>query len=160
MTGADRGPGVRFPPPTLFVTALAFGWLLDTRVRRLAMVHGAGEAHSLEIVGWAMVALGLMLAMWGALTFLRHKTAIYPHHPASMIVQAGPYRFTRNPMYLGFTIAHVGAAFVMNGWWPLLLLPVVLGLLLRLVIRREERYLTEAFGEAYVAYQGRVRRWL
>lgn len=159
MTGGDRGPGVRFPPPTLFVAGIAIGWLVDTRVRRLPVVDAESVARRLDVIGWTLIALGLLLAGWGALTFLRHKTAILPHHPASAIVEAGPYRFTRNPMYLGFTIAYLGGALAINTWWAMLLLPIVILLLDRLVIQREERYLTTAFGEEYLAYQRRVGRW-
>lgn len=159
MTGTEVGPGVRFPPPTLFVVGLAVGWLLDARVRRLAIAGSPSIAGILDFAGLTLVALGLVLAAWGALTFLRHKTAIIPHRPASTIVVAGPYRLTRNPMYLGFTTAYLGSALVMNTWWAMLLLPLVLILLDRLVIQREERYLTAAFGEEYVAYQRRVGRW-
>ncbi len=159
MTGLDRGPGVRFPPPTLFVAGLGLGWLLEARVRRLEILDSASAARLGDLIGWTLVALGLLLAAWGALTFLRHRTAIIPHNPASTIVVAGPYRFTRNPMYLGFTTAYLGGAFAMNSWWAMMLLPVVMILLDRLVIQREERYLTAAFGEEYIAYQRRVGRW-
>jgi len=63
-------------------------------------------------------------------------------------------------MYAGFTLVYVGAAIIMNSMWPLALLPVVLGLLFLLVIRREEAYLADAFGEQYAIYRSRVRRWL
>jgi len=159
VSGTDRGPGVRFPPPTLFVAGLAVAWLVDTRIRHLAIVNSANAARFLDVVGWVLIALGLLIALWGALTFMRHKTAVYPHSPASLIVVSGPYRFTRNPMYLGFTLAYVGGTLWMNSWWPMLLLPVVMLLLDRFVIQREERYLAAAFGEEYIAYQRRVGRW-
>lgn len=129
-------------------------------MRRLPLVDSASAAQLLDVIGWMLVALGALLAAWGALTFLRHKTAILPHHPASAIVAAGPYRFTRNPMYLGFTMAYLGGSLTINTWWAMMLLPVVMLLLDRLVIQREERYLTAAFGEEYTAYQRRVGRWL
>jgi protein-S-isoprenylcysteine O-methyltransferase Ste14 len=63
-------------------------------------------------------------------------------------------------MYTGMTVTYVGIAALMNSAWPLLALPIVLALLVRLVIRREEAYLLDAFGEEYAAYRTRVRRWL
>jgi protein-S-isoprenylcysteine O-methyltransferase Ste14 len=75
-------------------------------------------------------------------------------------VTGGPYRRTRNPMYVAMTLLYLGASLLMNGLWPLLALPVVLAALTFAVIRREERYLSSAFGAEYDAYRRRVRRWL
>lgn len=72
---------------------------------------------------------------------------------------SGPYRFTRNPMYLSMTMIYLGITLLTNMLWPLLLLPFVIVVLQAAVIRREEKYLKEAFGEAYEAYCNRVRRW-
>lgn len=107
-----------------------------------------------------MLILGGIVAEWGFLTFLRARTAILPHHGASQLVTNGPYRFTRNPMYGGLTIAYVGIAAMIDFAWPMILLPVTLIALVRLVISREQTYLSSASGAEYIAYQARVRRWL
>ena len=73
---------------------------------------------------------------------------------------AGPYRLTRNPMYVSLAALYVGVSLFANSWWPLLLLPVVLLAVDRAVIAREERYLAGAFPAEYAAYRARVRRWL
>jgi len=85
---------------------------------------------------------------------------VIPMSPARAIVVTGPYRFTRNPMYVGLTVAYVGIALLVNMAWPLLTLPAVLIALRLFVIAREERHLRQAFPEAYAAYCARVRRWL
>lgn len=103
--------------------------------------------------------LGAALIAWGMVTFLRARTAIIPNHPASRIVESGPYRYTRNPMYMGFTVCYLGAALLLNSWWPFVFWPVCIVALTRLVIHREERYLAEAFGAEYEAYRQRVSRW-
>jgi protein-S-isoprenylcysteine O-methyltransferase Ste14 len=95
----------------------------------------------------------------GIATFARARTAIYPNQPARALVTTGPYRFSRNPMYLGLTAAYFGLALVLNWAWPLVLLPVVLGALSALVIDREERHLASSFGTAYTEYRRHVRRW-
>jgi protein-S-isoprenylcysteine O-methyltransferase Ste14 len=77
-----------------------------------------------------------------------------------LIVATGPYRFSRNPMYVAMSAVYVGLSLLMGVVWPLVLLPIVLLSLSALVIRREERYLGDAFGEEYGAYRARVRRWL
>lgn len=152
-----KSPGVRFPPPLLFVGGLAVGWLLDRRVRALPLV---GDGDVIATVGTALLAVGLSLMAWGMITFRLARTAIVPMRGASRLVERGPYRFTRNPMYTGMTLAYLGVAAILNSAWPLLALPIVLALLVRLVIRREEAYLLDAFGAEYSAYRARVRRWL
>ncbi|HEU4629476.1 MAG TPA: isoprenylcysteine carboxylmethyltransferase family protein [Gemmatimonadaceae bacterium] len=150
-------PGVRFPPPFLFAGGWLTGWLLH---RAWPLPLAAGAPPGLEAAALTLGAAGLALAMWGLLTFARVRTAIIPHHPARRLVVRGPYRFTRNPMYVGLTALYVALALLARSWWPLLLLPAVLALLVALVIRREERYLASAFGAEYEAYRRRVRRWL
>jgi protein-S-isoprenylcysteine O-methyltransferase Ste14 len=152
-----QSPAVRFPPPLLFVSGLVAGWLLGRFVRPLPL---AGDGYRLDTAGTVCMVLGVGLGAWGMITFRRAHTAIVPLYPASRIVTSGPYRFTRNPMYTGLTLAYVGLSLYMNSGWPLLALPIVLALLVRLVVRREEAYLRSAFPDEYVAYQARVRRWL
>jgi protein-S-isoprenylcysteine O-methyltransferase Ste14 len=101
-----------------------------------------------------------VLAIWGILTFRRHHTAIIPHKPASTIVTDGPYRFTRNPMYVGLALQFAGVSLLLDSWWAIALLPVVVAIIDRSVIAREERYLASAFGADYGAYRLRVRRWI
>lgn len=156
--GASSGPGVRFPPPLLFVAALALGWLIDRYVHAVALSPIVGGAR--VPTGGVLLGLGLVLSFWGMATFRGARTAIIPNRPASQLVSTGPYRFTRNPMYLGLTIATVGGAFLVDSAWPVALLPFALLVLVRTVIHREERYLRGAFGDAYVAYCARVRRFL
>lgn len=153
-----RHPGVRVPPPLLFVAGLLVAWALDRGVRSLPL-PGLGPAASAPL-GATLVLLGLAVVAWGIATFRRARTAIIPVRAASRLVASGPYRFTRNPMYTGFTIVYLGIAALMRSAWPLLLLPPVLAALVRLVIAREERYLSAAFGAEYDAYRARVRRWL
>lgn len=155
---SERGPNIRFPPPAIFVALFLVGLILE-RFWRIPIV-GDVRAPLLSIFGLALVGLGGFLVAWGMLTFRRHKTSILPFHPAAALAQNGPYRFTRNPMYVGLTTAHVGAALAMNAGWPLILLPVALYLILRFVIRREEDYLGRRFGVEYEDFKRRVRRWL
>lgn len=100
------------------------------------------------------------MLLWGLVTFLRARTAIYPNQPARQLVDHGPYRFSRNPMYVALTVVLIGVALLADNLWMLLLTPVVLCVLTVFVIRREEAYLTSTFGEHYTSYVNRVRRWL
>lgn len=155
-----NSPGVRFPPPSLFVAGFGIAWLVHTRVLGAHISPTALPDAVRVFLGWALVSGGAVLVAWGMLTFANAHTAIIPNRPASAIVDGGPYRFTRNPMYVGFTLVYTGGALLLNSAWPFAFLPFVLVALSRLVIAREERYLTEAFGEAYAEYRSRVRRWI
>jgi protein-S-isoprenylcysteine O-methyltransferase Ste14 len=151
-------PGVRFPPPLLFVAGFGVGWFLDRRVFPLHLTQFEGSF--LPVVAVVMVVVGLALMGWGLFTFKRAQTAIIPRYSASRLVTTGPYRFTRNPMYTGLTLAYAGGAVLISSAWALILLPAVLIALFITVIAREERYLSDAFGSEYASYCARVKRWL
>lgn len=151
------GPGVPFPPPTLFVGGLALGLLLH-RVAPLTL--GGPDSAGRELAGILLVLAGLGWTAWGMLTFHRARTAIYPRAAAARLVTWGPYRYGRNPMYVGLGIAYVGGTLLLNMVWPLLLLPLVYVALTALVVRREERHLAARFGDEYADYCARTRRWL
>ena len=158
--GSPKNPGVKFPPPFLFLLGLGLAWLLESRVKRVHLAGSIPTAHALELLGIAVLAAGLVLILWGLLTFARVRTGIIPYKPATQIVEHGPYRFTRNPMYTGMATAYLGGAFIMNSAWALALLPFVMFALYHLVIKREEYYLSSAFPTEYGDYTKRVRRWL
>jgi len=158
MSDVDRGPGVRFPPPFIFAGGFLLAWLLQ---RRVAFdISGGGPSAVQTVIGTVLLIAGLAWMASGLVTFGAKRTAVIPHRPARLLVQSGPYRFTRNPMYVGRACAYVGLSIVLNWVWPLILLPVVLIVLTTAVIRREETYLRAAFGADYEAYCRRVRRWL
>jgi protein-S-isoprenylcysteine O-methyltransferase Ste14 len=158
-THAPRArPGVRVPPPLIFVVGFLVAWVLDRFWRAIPLLSASSAA--LGPIGFVLLVGGVALSAWAMLTFRRAHTAIIPIRPARRVVSHGPYRFTRNPMYVGLTIAYIGIAVLYNSAWPLILLPLVLIVLVRTVIEREEAYLRVAFGTEYIAYQSRVRRWL
>jgi len=151
-------PGVRFPPPLFFI----FGFAVSLLVHKFLPLYLIADslAGVFSIIGRLCTLIGLAFMIWGLLTFLRFRTAVSPYRPASQVVTTGPYRFSRNPMYVGFTIAYMGGILAKNTLWALLLLPLVLWFLTVLVIRPEERYLARTFGSVYTDYANRVRRWL
>jgi protein-S-isoprenylcysteine O-methyltransferase Ste14 len=158
MTTANRGPGVKFPPPFLWVAAFVGGWLLNRVLLFEIDDDGAGTIQS--ALGAVVLVAGLAINFWGLGTFLRARTAIIPHRPARALVESGPFRYSRNPMYIAITMQYVGLALLLNFAWPLVFLPLVLALLVALVIRREEAYLRRDFGPDYDDYCRRVGRWL
>jgi len=108
------------------------------------------------IVMSALFGLGL----WAVLLFRRGGQNENPWKPTPHIEERGPFRLTRNPMYLQMVVVCLGVAVILMNWWVLLLTPVAGWLLQRLAILPEEAYLERKFGEAYLAYKRRVRRWL
>ncbi len=150
--------GVRFPPPLVFVLPFFLSFLLDRRLPFL--IFGDGPPAALSAAGVTLLAVGFGLMFWAVADFWRAKTDLLPFKPARTLVIVPPYTFTRNPMYLGLTLAYLGGAFATNWAWPLVFLPAVIWITAGFVISREERYLRSRFGDQYAAYCARVRRWL
>jgi protein-S-isoprenylcysteine O-methyltransferase Ste14 len=154
------GSGIRVPPPAIFIVAFLIGVWLEGAWYRIRLIGSDPTPRPLIIVGATLITAGVLVAVWGVVTFRHHRTAVLPFYPARALVDTGPYRFTRNPMYLGMTAAHLGGALLLNAGWPLILLPVALLFLVVTVIRKEEAHLTEAFPKEYADYRARVRRWI
>ena len=104
--------------------------------------------------GWPLILAGLWLGAWA----VRAAAGVDLDQP-NQLVDSGPYAFSRNPMYLAWTLGYVGVALVAGTAWPLLLLPVVL-VVTQIVVMREERSLERRFGDAYQSYKASVRRYL
>jgi protein-S-isoprenylcysteine O-methyltransferase Ste14 len=155
---SPAGPDIRYPPPLLFVLGIAAGWLL-CRAFPLPLI-GLTARSAAALVGWLLVALGTGLSVWGLATFRGAGTPVRPNKPASTLVTHGPFRLSRNPMYLGLSLVYLGVMLLMNSAWIVLFLPLVITTLHLTVIRHEERYLSATFGIAYDEYRRRVRRWL
>jgi protein-S-isoprenylcysteine O-methyltransferase Ste14 len=112
------------------------------------------------LLGVLLIAPAVVLALWCLLLFRWAGTAVEPWHPSTVLVTGGPYRLSRNPIYLAMAVAFAGLACAVDSLWLLALLPVLVLALDRGVIAREEPYLQRRFGAAYRDYRVRVRRWL
>ena len=157
--GAPRpAPNNKVRPTGLYIAGFLAGWVLHQRLE--FYIDGDGASTLQKAIGAAIIGGGIAITWWGLATFMRVRTGIMPDRPARQLVQFGPYRFSRNPMFVGFTAIYVGAAILLNLAWPLVLLPLVIAALTITVIRQEERYMQDQFGEEFVSYRGRVRRWL
>jgi protein-S-isoprenylcysteine O-methyltransferase Ste14 len=149
--------GVQFPPPLIYAGGFAAGYAAH-RVLPLRLWPGSTAVES--PLGWGLLVAGVLLALSAAYLFRRAGTTPNPTKPTSALVMWGPYRFTRNPMYVGMATLYVGGTLLLNDPWPLAFLPVILALVRRRVIAREEAYLERKFGDEYRAYKARVRRWI
>lgn len=154
-TQPQKHAGVFVPPPLVYVVVFLAAMLLD-RSKRFAFVATPAS----RVIGVALIVLAAALAVWSIGLFWRAGTSIVPIKASAAFVATGPYRFSRNPMYVSLLIAYAGAGFLSASFWPFLFLPVVVAVVGFVVIRPEERYLCARFGEAYESYQSRVRRWI
>ena len=155
MTSDQDNAGVAFHPPFLVVgLVLAAGVLY--RVSPLPFV----PAPVARPVGWTLLGLSFALFWWSVATLLRSGTNVPTNRPSTAVVSTGPYRFSRNPIYLSMLLLIVGGGFWVNSLWFLVMGPLFVGLINAGVIAREEAYLGRKFGATYEAYRGRVRRWL
>ena len=108
----------------------------------------------------AIMVSNLLIGLAAARGMLTAKTSLNPHRPTTALVLSGPFRFTRNPLYLGLTVFYAGLMLVFELTWGLLLLPIVIWLITTWVIVPEEKYLEQKFGMEYLNYKSRVRRWI
>jgi protein-S-isoprenylcysteine O-methyltransferase Ste14 len=149
-------PRSRIFPPLIPALAIAIGWGIG-RLAPLVLPLGGPVARW---TGIAVIVAAVALAMAANLHFRRSQTPANPTQTVTAFVTSGPFRLTRNPMYLGLTLLQTGAGVWLRNAWILLLLPATFFVLDRVVIPGEERLLTQLFGADYAAYTGRVRRWL
>ena len=148
-------PGVLAPPPLIYSAVLAVGLLAHT----LYLVTFLPNKVT-RTLGWPLIGAGLVLGFLGDRAMRNAHTNVSPYRPTTKLVTEGPYRFTRNPLYLSVTLVYGGVAILANALWAALLLPVVLGVMRYGVIEREERYLEQKFGEEYLRYEAQVGRWI
>jgi len=153
-TNEDR-PGVPIAPPLLFVIPILVSIVIE-HFFPTVFVHGPVR----WIAGVLLVAFGVALNIVGFITQKRAGTDPIPFNPTTKIVSHGLYRFSRNPMYIGFAFWTLGVAILINSLWALMAVPIGLILIDLLVVAREEGYLERKFGEEYLSYKRRVRRWI
>ncbi len=154
MTQSDN-PGVIILPPLLY--GIAFAVVLALRWFWPMPIFDNADALW---PGLALVMLAVVIALWGRSTLLAAGTNVSPSLPTTAIVTSGPFRFSRNPLYMALTLLYLGLTLAVNTWWGIVVLIPLLILMHRGVILREERYLEAKFGESYRKYCSKVGRYL
>ncbi len=147
--------GVKVPPPFIFLISILIGLGLN-RARPMSVVP---ENLAMPL-GVAFIVASIALAFLGFRELGRHKTTTRPDEPSSTIVKTGPYRITRNPLYVALGTLHLGIGLWTNSLWVVLMLIPTLIIMTKQIIAREEAYLERAFGEDYLRYKASVRRWI
>jgi len=148
---------MRVPVPWVFVLTYLLGAALES-IRRSTILVEAGLVST--VAGAILFAAGAVIAGWGLVIFYKARTTTVPGKSSLTLVTWGPYRLTRNPMYVGLTLAYLGEAGLLKQIWPVLLLPLTIGYLHWVVIPVEEARLKEVFPDKYEQYRSRVRRWI
>ena len=144
------------PVPWVFVLTYLLGVALE-HVRDATI--SATAALVSRTAGAVLFALGAVIAGWGLVLFAKARTTTVPGKLSGKLVTWGPYRFTRNPMYVGLVLAYLGEAGLLKQVWPVVLLPFTIAYLNWTVIPVEEAKLEEAFPYEYKQYRLQVRRW-
>jgi protein-S-isoprenylcysteine O-methyltransferase Ste14 len=151
-------PFLHIPVPWVFV----LGYLIGIGLQLLAPAH-AGSAQLptvLPVAGAVLFVVGAGIAGWSLILFARARTTTVPGEPSKILMTRGPYRFTRNPMYVGLVLAYLGEAGMLLQIWPLVPLLFAVAYVNWFVIPVEERSLGQMFAERYSQYCARVRRWI
>lgn len=149
-----RTSGVIAPPPLIYGAGVLFGLLLQRLLPSAefpAVIRGLGM---LLIIGSSVPG------PWALFVLFKARTSPEPWHPTTALVEDGPYRYSRNPIYLSFTLFMLGIGLFFSNLWLIVMCGIVLVVVHYGVILREERYLSQLFGERYESYKRRVRRWL
>ena len=156
MANDERdNPGIKVPPPLIYLLPLVSGLLLDRRLH-VPFLPSAMR----RIIGWTLIGGGVLLGGWFRKTMGDADAPVRTDKPVPRLTTDGPFRYTRNPGYLSMAMIYTGIAVLRNSLWAILFLPVVLYIIQREVIGREERYLERTFDEEYQAYKTKVRRWV
>jgi protein-S-isoprenylcysteine O-methyltransferase Ste14 len=150
-------PGVKVLPPLIWAGMFILAYAAH---RAFPLRLWGDPPPATRLVGWSLVAAWLALGASAAFLFRRAGTTPHPGRPTTALVIRGPYRFTRNPMYVSLCLLYLGLTLLVNSLWPLVLFPAVIVLAQRWVIAFEEAYLERKFGDEYRTYKLRVRRWL
>lgn len=155
-SGDDRhGPGVRLHPPVIYAISILAAIGLD-KLYRLPMPFDLSG----RLYGGMVLTVAIVLAGWSLLQFRKKNTDVRPDRPDSALITSGPFRYSRNPLYIVLTLVQLTTAIWLDNGWILALLPVSVIVITKYAIAREECYLEKLFGRDYLDYKARVRRWL
>jgi protein-S-isoprenylcysteine O-methyltransferase Ste14 len=150
-------PGIYVPPPLIYAAFFSLSLLFQ---KLLPLKRGWFDTTFAHIMGGLLLTLYFILAFMSIRQFLISKNTIVTIKPARSLQTTGIYAFTRNPMYLSLFLLYSGIAIFSGNWWTFLMLPFIIMVVEVYVIRKEERYLHDAFGAEYDAYKRKVRRWI
>jgi protein-S-isoprenylcysteine O-methyltransferase Ste14 len=153
----ERGADVRFPPPLVWLGGVILGLIIHYFVMPISFPIARTARFALS---GALLGLGVGLPLSARGLFKKTGQSVRPWAPTPQLIFDGPYRFTRNPMYVGLTLFEIGLGLLLNSVWVSALALPALGIVHFIAVLPEEKYLSEKFGDSYRNYLGRVRRYL
>lgn len=154
-----KGAAVRFPPPIIFIILMLLSYGLHY-IYPLSLIGPLTGSLILTCLGGALVLLSLVCIFYLSRVFNRLKTHIEPWKPTSAIITTGIYGYSRNPIYVAFAVSTIGIGLMANSLWVMMsFLPASMAVYI-VAIKKEEVYLEQKFGEEYLNYKNKVRRWL
>lgn len=157
MTQEPKTAGVIAPPPLLLLASLIMGWLLGLAIP-LGLLSGLPSAFR-HVAGGALGAGAFVLAFLAVSKFRAAKTPVNPYVPPAQLVTSGVFAAMRNPMYVAFYVLSLGVALAFALDWLLVTTAALALTIHHFVVKREERFLGRKFGEPYIAYRRKVRRY-
>lgn len=148
---------LKIPPPIYALLTVFLMWIFNGNFPIASLFQGAWG-----MLGWFFIAVGILIELWSVKLFLQEKTTINPLSPnkSKRIVESGIYKYSRNPMYLGMLSILLGCGVLFGSVSALLCLPIFVLVITTQQIIPEEMILTSNFGQVYLDYKKRVRRWL
>ncbi len=157
MKTKTDSPGVYPPPPLFYVATFFLSILFQHYIHISKNFFASSLSHS---VAFICIGIGLIAALPALITFYKTKNTLITILPAKSLQTSGMYSISRNPMYVGLLFVYIGMAFLKGNWWTIILIPFVILMVTQMIIIKEEKYLERAFGETYLDYKLKVRRWL
>jgi protein-S-isoprenylcysteine O-methyltransferase Ste14 len=145
------------PPPVIFFVLLIFGYAAN-RIISLDFIFSAWAVRLL--VGMPILMISGIIATTATIIMKENKTAINYNNPTTKFLTKGPFGFTRNPLYLSLLLAMCAIAVIANSLWYLIFLVIMFFVFNFGIVAREEQYLTKCFGDEYIRYKNKVRRWI
>ncbi len=150
-----KGASVKFPPPIVFILFMLIAYVIHYMV-----TIEVGNMSLILYLGSFFVMLGFAVLLVASISFKRHQTSIKPWKPTTQIISSGLFSYSRNPIYLSFCIVTIGVGLILNSLWVTLsFIPSIIVIFYN-VIQKEEKYLENKFGQDYLLYKEKVRRWL
>ena len=157
MKQKKDSPGVYPPPPLFYVVIFFISILLQHYISISKDFFEGNLSHYLAPI---FIGLGVIPVFSALITFFKSKNTLVTILPAKSLQKKGIYSISRNPMYLGLLFVYSGIALIKGNWWTFVLIPLLIFVINQLVIKKEENYLERAFGQEFLDYKSKVRRWI
>ena len=145
------------PPPLIYALTFLASVLLQ---KIFPLSRSFFDSTAACILGWILITANIIFIMPALARFYRSKNTLVLIKPANSLQTTGIYSLSRNPMYMGLLLLYTGLAFLTGNWWTVLCIPILFLIVTNYIIKSEEDYLLRAFGETFIDYRKKVRRWI